>query len=49
VPQFIPMAFIHTRQQALLAAVLIGLMGGLANAACIAISYALARQVSRER
>jgi hypothetical protein len=27
VPQFIPMAFIHTRQQALLAAVLIGLMG----------------------
>jgi hypothetical protein len=38
VPQFIPMAFIHTGQQALLAAVLIGLMGGLANAACIDIA-----------
>lgn len=35
VPQFIPMAFIHTGQQALAAAVLIGLMGGMANAACI--------------
>ena len=38
VPQFIPMAFIRTGQQALLAAVLIGLMGGLANAACIDIA-----------
>jgi MFS family permease len=38
VPQFVPMAFIHTGQQALLAAVLIGLMGGLANAACIDIA-----------
>jgi hypothetical protein len=37
VPQFVPMAFIHTGQQALAAAVLIGLMGGLANAACIDI------------
>ena len=38
IPQFIPMAFIHTGQQALLAAVLIGLMGGLANVACIDIA-----------
>jgi len=38
VPQFIPMAFIHTGQQALLAAVLIGLMGGMANVACIDIA-----------
>lgn len=38
VPQFVPMAFIHTGQQALLAAVLIGLMGGMANAACIDIA-----------
>ena len=38
VPQFIPMALIHTGQQALVAAVLIGLMGGLANAACIDIA-----------
>jgi hypothetical protein len=38
VPQFIPMAFIHTGRQALLMAVLIGLMGGLANAACIDIA-----------
>lgn len=38
IPQFIPMAFIHTGQQALMAAVLIGLMGGMANAACIDIA-----------
>jgi hypothetical protein len=38
VPQFIPMAFIHTGRQALLMAVLIGLMGGLANVACIDIA-----------
>jgi hypothetical protein len=38
VPQFIPMAFIHTGRQALMMAVLIGLMGGLANAACIDIA-----------
>lgn len=31
------MAFIHTGQQALAAAVLIGLMGGMANVACIDI------------
>lgn len=37
VPQFIPMAFIHTGRQALLAALLIGLLGGLANVACIDI------------
>ncbi|MBV9226310.1 MAG: MFS transporter [Acidobacteriaceae bacterium] len=37
VPQFIPMAFIHTGSQALWAAVLIGLLGGLANVACIDI------------
>jgi hypothetical protein len=38
VPQFIPMAFVHTGRQALLTAVLIGLLGGLANAACIDIA-----------
>jgi len=38
VPQFIPMAFIHSGHQALLAAVLIGLMGGMANVACIDIA-----------
>ena len=38
VPQFIPMAFVHSGRQALLMAVLIGLMGGLANAACIDIA-----------
>lgn len=38
VPQFIPMAFIHNGRQALVAAVLIGLMGGMANVACIEIS-----------
>lgn len=38
VPQFIPMAFIHDGQQALRAAVLIGLLGGLANVACIDIA-----------
>lgn len=38
VPQFLPMAFIHNGQQALLAAVIIGLMGGMANAACIDIA-----------
>ena len=37
VPQFIPMAFIHSGRQALLMAVLIGLLGGLANTACIDI------------
>src|SRR5579871_2241727 len=38
VPQFVPMAFIHNGQQALLAAVLIGLLGGMANVACIDIA-----------
>ncbi len=38
VPQFIPMAFIHSGRQALLMAVLIGLMGGMANAGCIDIA-----------
>lgn len=38
IPQFIPMAFIQTGQQALLAAVPIGLMGGMANVACIDIA-----------
>jgi hypothetical protein len=38
IPQFIPMAFIHTGGQALMAAVFIGLMGGMANAACIDIA-----------
>lgn len=38
IPQFIPLAFIHTGGQALIAAVFIGLMGGLANAACIDIA-----------
>ncbi len=37
-PQFVPLAFIHTGNQALLAAVFIGLMGGLANAAVIDIA-----------
>lgn len=37
-PQFIPMAFIHTGQQALAAAVLMGLLGGLATAACLDIA-----------
>jgi MFS family permease len=32
------MAFVHSGRQALLTAVLIGLMGGLANAACIDIA-----------
>jgi hypothetical protein len=36
--QFIPMAFVHSGRQALLTAVLIGLLGGLANAACIDIA-----------
>ncbi|WP_109485956.1 MFS transporter [Occallatibacter savannae] len=35
VPQFIPMAFIHTGGQALVAAFLIGLLGGLGNSAVI--------------
>jgi MFS family permease len=38
VPQFIPMAFVHSGREALLTAVLIGLLGGLANAACIDIA-----------
>ena len=38
VPQFIPMAFIHTGNQALVAAVFIGLLGGLGNAAVIDIA-----------
>lgn len=38
VPQFIPMAFIHTSNQALVAAVFIGLLGGLGNAAVIDIA-----------
>jgi MFS transporter len=38
VPQFIPMAFVHSGRQVLLTAVLIGLLGGLANAACIDIA-----------
>ena len=37
-PQFIPMAFIHNGNQALVAAVLIGLMGGMGNAAVIDIA-----------
>ena len=37
VPEFIPMAFIHTGNQALWAAALMGLLGGLANVACIDI------------
>lgn len=37
IPQFVPMAFIHTGAQALAAAVVIGLLGGLANVACIDI------------
>ena len=35
VPLFIPMAFIHTGNQTLVAAVFIGLLGGLGNAAVI--------------
>jgi hypothetical protein len=38
IPQFVPMAFIQTGEQALLAAVFIGLMGGMANVACIDIA-----------
>lgn len=38
IPQFVPMAFIQNGQQALLAAVPIGLMGGMANVACIDIA-----------
>ena len=38
VPQFIPMAFIHTGRQALLVAVVIGLLGGLGNSAVIDIA-----------
>lgn len=38
IPQFIPMALIENGQQALLAAVPIGLMGGMANVACIDIA-----------
>ena len=38
VPQFIPMAFIHTGNQALLAAVFIGLMGGMGNAVVVDIA-----------
>lgn len=38
VPQFIPMAFIHSGQQALLVAVVAGLLGGLANAAVVDIA-----------
>lgn len=38
VPQFVPMAFIHTGGQALLMAVVIGLLGGMANAATIDIA-----------
>lgn len=38
VPQFVPMAFIHTASQALWMAVLIGLLGGLANVAVIDIA-----------
>jgi hypothetical protein len=37
VPEFIPMAFIRTGNQALLAAALMGLLGGFANVACIDI------------
>jgi MFS family permease len=37
VPQSLPLMFIHNGQQALFAAAFIGLMGGLANAACIDI------------
>jgi hypothetical protein len=38
IPQFLPMALIQTGQEALLAAVPIGLMGGMANVACIDIA-----------
>lgn len=38
IPQFVPMAFIHSGSQALLMAVIIGLLGGMANAATIDIA-----------
>jgi MFS family permease len=38
VPQFVPMAFIHTANQALVMAVVAGLLGGMANAAFIDIA-----------
>src|SRR5579862_539235 len=38
VPQFIPMAFIHDGKQALVAASVIGLLGGLGNAAVVDIA-----------
>jgi MFS family permease len=38
VPQFIPMAFIHSGKQALLVAVVAGLLGGMANAAVVDIA-----------
>ena len=38
VPQFNPMAFVHSGRQALLTAVLMGFLGSLANAACIDIA-----------
>ena len=38
VPQFIPMAFIHDGRQALFAASVIGLLGGLGNAAVVDIA-----------
>jgi len=41
-------AFVHSGRHALLMAVLIGLMGGLANAACIDIAYAPALRGCRD-
>jgi hypothetical protein len=38
VPEFIPMAFIHDGNQALLAAAAIGLLGGMGNAAVVDIA-----------
>lgn len=38
IPQFVPMAFIQSGSQALWAALPIGLMGGMANVACIDIA-----------
>jgi MFS family permease len=38
IPQFIPMAFIHSGSQALVMAVLIGLAGGMANVATVDIA-----------
>jgi MFS family permease len=38
VPEFVPMAFIRTGNQALWAAVIIGLLGGMANAAVMDIA-----------